>query len=73
MRKQENLFRKQIDKNPNQPQASTGEKEADELPIYLTDFKADAQQKILSFLEIKTPEELNLDTFPMFLLPKPDQ
>jgi hypothetical protein len=73
MCKQTNLFGKQIEKNPNQPPASTGKKEADELLIYLTDFKADAQQKILSFLGIKTPEELNLDTFPIFLLPKPDQ
>jgi hypothetical protein len=47
--------------------------ESDELPIYLSDFTVEAQQKIKLFLGIKTAEELNLDTFPLFLLPKPEQ
>ncbi len=72
MCKQENLSGKQKEKNPNQPQASTRENEADELPIYLTDFKPKVQEKIMRFLEIKTAEESNLDTFPLFVLPKPE-
>jgi hypothetical protein len=44
--------------------------ESDELPLYLSDFKVAAQQKIKQFLGIKKAEELNLDTFPLFVLPK---
>jgi hypothetical protein len=38
---------------------STGEKEADELPIYLKDFKPEVQEKIMRFLGIRTAQELN--------------
>ena len=72
MRKQANLLGKQLDKNPNQPPVSTGENEAEELPIYLTDFKPEVQEKIMRFLGIRTAQELNLDTFPIFVLPKPE-
>ena len=44
--------------------------ESDELQIYLSDFTVEAQRKIKLFLGIKTAGELNLDTFPLFLLPK---
>jgi len=71
MRKQ-NLSEKQLQKNPNQPPMSTNENEADELPIYLLDFKPEVQEKIMRFLEIKTAEESNLDVFPVFVLPKPE-
>jgi hypothetical protein len=47
--------------------------ESDELQIYLSDFTVEAQRKIKLFLGIKTAEELNLDTFPLFLLPKPER
>jgi hypothetical protein len=73
MCKQENLSGKQLEKNPNQPPASTGEKEADELEIFLSDLTPEAQKKILLFLEIETAEESNLDVFPLFVLPKPEQ
>jgi hypothetical protein len=46
--------------------------ESSELPIYLSDFTLEAQRKIELFLGIKTAGELNVDTFPLFLLPKPE-
>jgi hypothetical protein len=70
MRKQENLFGKQPEKNPNQLPVNILEKEVEELPIYLTEFKPEVQDKIMRFLGIKTAQELNLDTFPIFVLPK---
>ena len=72
MRKTANLFGKQQDKNPNQPPMSTCENDVEELPVYLTDFKHEIQEKIMRFLGIKTAQELNLDTFPIFVLPKPE-
>jgi hypothetical protein len=47
--------------------------ESDELQIYLSDFTVEAQRKIKTFLGIKSAKELNLDTFPLFILPKSDQ
>jgi len=47
--------------------------ESDELQIYLSDFTLEVQNKIKQFLGIKSAQELNLDTFPLFLFPKPDQ
>lgn len=68
----QNLSEKQLHKNPNQPPMRMSENEAEELPIYLTDFKPEIQKKIMRFLGIKTAQELNLDTFPIFVLPKPE-
>ena len=45
----------------------------DKLEIFLSDLTPEAQARVLRFLGIKTPEELNLDVFPLFNLPKPDQ
>ena len=45
---------------------------ADELEIFLSDLMPAAQKKVLAFLGIKTPEESNLDVFPLFVLPKPE-
>ena len=47
--------------------------ESDELQIYLSDFTVEAQKKIKRFLGIKTAEESNLDTFPLFVLPEPEE
>jgi len=47
--------------------------ESDELEIYLGDFTVEAQRRIKRFLGIKAAAELNLDTFPLFVLPKPDK
>ena len=46
---------------------------ADGLEIFLGDLTAEAKKKVLRFLKIKTAEEANLDVFPLFVLPKPDQ
>jgi hypothetical protein len=47
--------------------------ESDELEIYVGDFTVEAQGRIKRFLGIKEAEELNLDTFPLFVLPKQDR
>jgi hypothetical protein len=39
---------------------------AHELEIFLSDLKPEAQKKVLQFLGIKTPQEANLDVFPLF-------
>lgn len=36
--------------------------------IYFDDFKPEVQEKILKFLNIKSPEERNYDIFPIFNL-----
>jgi hypothetical protein len=43
-----------------------------ELEIYLSDLTPEAQKKVLKFLKINTPEEANLDVFPLFVLPLPE-
>ena len=45
----------------------------DELEIFLSDLTPRAQKKVLAFLGIKAAEESNLDVFPLFVLPKPEQ
>jgi hypothetical protein len=45
----------------------------EELEIYFHDLTPEAQKKVLAFLGIKTSEESNLDVFPLFVLPKPEQ
>jgi hypothetical protein len=44
---------------------------ADELEVFLSDLTPEAQRRVLRFLGFKTPEEGNLDVFPLFTLPKP--
>jgi hypothetical protein len=44
----------------------------DELEIFFGDLTAEAQEKVKRFLKIKSPEDLNLDVFPLFTLPKPE-
>jgi len=39
-----------------------------ELKIYFTDLKEDCQKRLLEFYGIKTPEEMNLDIFPVATL-----
>jgi hypothetical protein len=46
---------------------------AKELEIFLSDLTPEAQKKVLRFLRVKIAEEDNLDTFPLFVLPKPEQ
>ncbi len=46
---------------------------ADELEIFLSDLAPEAQTRVLRFLRIKGTEELNLDMFPKFVLPKPER
>lgn len=40
--------------------------------VFFDDLTAECQRKLLSFLSIKSPDELNLDTFPIFQIPKGD-
>jgi hypothetical protein len=42
----------------------------DQLEIFLSDLKPEAQAKVLRFLKIKDAWEANLDIFPLFVLPK---
>jgi hypothetical protein len=42
------------------------------LEIFLGDLTPEAQRKVLRFLKLKGPKEANLDTFPLFTLPKPE-
>ena len=44
-----------------------------ELPIYLSDLTSEAQTRVKGFLGIKAAAELNLDVFPLFVLPKPER
>ena len=44
----------------------------EELEIYFRDLTPEAQKKVLRFLKIEAPKEANLDTFPLFVLPKPE-
>ena len=46
---------------------------ANELEIFLSDLKPDAQARVKKFLRIKGSKELNLDIFPLFVLPKPER
>ena len=46
---------------------------ADELEIFLSDLTPEGQKKVLKFLDIKAAEEANLDVFPLFVLPKPEE
>lgn len=46
---------------------------AKELEIFLSDLTPDAQDRVLRFLKIKASQEANLDIFPLFVLPEPDQ
>jgi hypothetical protein len=62
MRKQ-NLSEKQLNKNLNQPPVSTGENEADELPINLADFKPEIQKKIMWFLRNQNTSRAELGHF----------
>jgi len=68
----QNLSGKQLQKNLTKPSVNAFENEAAELPMYLVDFKPEVQEKIMLFLGIKKAQELNLDTFPLFVLPKPE-
>ena len=43
----------------------------DEFEIFLSDLMPEAQEKVLKFLGIKLAES-NLDVFPLFVLPKPE-
>jgi hypothetical protein len=43
-----------------------------EMELYLRDLKPEAQRRVLSFLGLKSPEEGNLDVFPIATIPKPD-
>ena len=45
----------------------------DELEIFFDDLTVKAQEKVKRFLKISAPEEANLDCFPLFILPKPEQ
>ncbi len=44
-----------------------------QLEILLSDLTPEAQARVKNFLKIKDAEEANLDVFPLFVLPKPDQ
>ena len=46
---------------------------ADEFEIFWRDLTPEAQTRVLRFLRIKTAQDLNLDIFPLFVLPKLDQ
>jgi hypothetical protein len=46
---------------------------ADELEIFLGDLTPEAQKRVMKFLKIKAVEEANLDVFPLFVLPKPEE
>jgi hypothetical protein len=43
-----------------------------EMELYLRDLKPEAQRRVLRFLGLKSPEEGNLDVFPIATIPKPD-
>ncbi len=46
---------------------------AKELEVFLSDLRPEAQARVLRFLKIKTAVEANLDVFPLFVLPEPNQ
>ena len=46
---------------------------ANELEIFLSDLTPEAQTRVKKFFGIKIAKEANLDIFPLFVLPKPDQ
>jgi hypothetical protein len=41
--------------------------------VFLSDLTPEAQARVLAFLGIKAAEESNLDVFPLFVMPKPEQ
>jgi hypothetical protein len=43
-----------------------------EMALYLRDLKPEAQRRVLRFLGLKSPEEGNLDIFPIATIPEPD-
>lgn len=43
-----------------------------EFEIYVRDLKPEIQKSVLKFLGLKNEEEGNLDTFPLTLIPKPE-
>jgi len=43
-----------------------------EMELYLSDLKPEAQRRVLKFLGLKSPEEGNLDVFPIAIIPKPE-
>jgi hypothetical protein len=43
-----------------------------EMELYLRDLKPEAQRRVLRFLGLKSPEDGNLDVFPIATIPKPD-
>jgi len=45
----------------------------DELEIYFDDLNEDAKRRVLKFLGVKKPEDLNLDVLPLATLPKPEE
>lgn len=40
--------------------------------IYISDLTEDCKKRLLCFLKIKSPSELNLDVFPIAEVPKGD-
>jgi len=44
-----------------------------ELEIYFDDLNEDAKKSVLKFLGAEKPEDLNLDVFPLAILPKPEE
>jgi len=43
----------------------------DELEIFIDDLTEEAREEVLKFLGLKSPEEGNLDIFPVTTIPKP--
>jgi len=43
-----------------------------EMELYLRDLKPEAQRRVLKFLGLESPEEGNLDVFPIARISKPD-
>jgi len=45
----------------------------EELEIYMDDLTEEARERVLKFLGIEKPEDLNLDVFPLTTVPKPEE
>jgi len=45
----------------------------EELEIYFEDLDGEAKERVLKFLGLEKPEDLNLDVFPLAVLSKPEE
>jgi len=46
---------------------------SEELELYLDDLNEEAKRRVLEFLGVERPEDLNLDVLPLTIIPKPEE